>query len=330
MRSIRCIQLPIATSSKFNLRWEHSSSLFHRRPLIPYSCGDGNWRAWADLVGNWLREGNLGEQTGFVSGNKGVAVGVDKKLGQHWAFGGGFIWNLTDMMMHLSRGTGTVNRFLAALNADFNSECFYCGFSLYGGLDANNAIRHIVYPSTDLSAKGEFSSIHIGGQFDAAYIFGFPYCLLYPYAELDYFYFRGKGFTETGADGLNLSIKPHSSQTLRSSAGIGVFTVDCNLSETICVVPTIAFGWTMECPIHRPSYTAHFSGETLSFAAEGWNHTWQAFSSGLWISRSISMILSSLENTFLSPLPPPWLIIGPSDAVPLFNTPGNTSGNTPW
>ena len=250
-------------------------SLFHRRPIIQYACGEGKWRAFADPIGNWLREGNLGEQTGFVSGTKGIAVGFDRSIGEHWSTGGGIVYNHTDMTMHLGRGTGMVNRYLAVFNTDFNMDCFYCGISLYGGLDENSIQRHIHFTSTDLWARSHFSSIDMGGQFDTAYIFRLPCFLIYPYGNFDYFHFKANSFSESGADGLDLNVGENSSQTIRSSAGIGFQLLDANIAETICVVPSISFGWAMECPIDRPAYTAYFDGEPLSFEAKGWDHTYQ-------------------------------------------------------
>lgn len=252
-------------------------SLYHRWPTLSCGCGS-DWRLWAEPMGNWLTVGNIGEQTGFEAITKGIALGFDKMLGTHWSVGAGFIWNRTDLTYQQNRGKGTVNRFLGAAYADYSMDCFTCGLSFYSGVDFNDIHRHIGFPMVDMTAVGQFNSLDLAGQFSAAYLFGFPYIFLYPYANFDTFYFHEDSFSESGADGLDLSVGSHGSVTIRTEAGIGLKLQDANFNETICVAPTIALGWAMECPVLRPAYNANFVSESVSFEATGWNHTWQLLS----------------------------------------------------
>ena len=169
-------------------------SLFHRRPYI--SCGfKDQIRYWAVPIGNWLREGNLGEQTAYVSITHGVATGCDAPLGENWIFGGGFVWNESILDWQKNRGTGTVNRYLGALYTDYMIDCFYCGLSVYAGINQNNITRQIQFSTNYFLANGQFNSLDVAGQFSTAYLFGSPNFLLYPYANFDFFYFRGQKFT---------------------------------------------------------------------------------------------------------------------------------------
>jgi hypothetical protein len=257
-------------------------SLFHRRPYLPCGCCPQDVRIWATPMGNWLREGNLGEQTAYVAQTRGVAAGFDGVLGENWSLGIGGAWNEASLLWQKNRGTGTVHKYLAALYTDFFMEClymqaFYCGFSAYGGLDHNKIARHIDFSTNNLHARGHFNSLDFGGQVSAAYLFGSPYCFLYPYANGDFFYFRGKKIAEKGADGLNLKINTHRSSTVRCEAGLGLQVQDANWAETICVSPMFELGWAIELPINRPAYHSRFDGMPFGFEAKGWDHTFQMF-----------------------------------------------------
>ena len=257
-------------------------SLFHRRPYLPCGCCPQTVRLWATPMGNWLREGNLGEQTAYVAQTRGVCLGFDGAIGENWSLGIGAAWNEASLLWQRNRGTGTVHKYLAALYSDFFMEClymqaFYCGFSAYGGVDRNRIARHIEFSTNNLHAKGHFSSLDFGGQVSTAYLFGSPYCFLYPYANGDFFFFRGGGISETGADALNLNINSHVSSTVRCEAGLGLQVQDANWAETVCVSPMFELGWAIELPINRPAYHSRFAGEPFGFEAKGWDHTFQMF-----------------------------------------------------
>jgi hypothetical protein len=256
-------------------------SLFHRRPYLTCGCREDR-RIWVVPMGNWLKEGNLGEQTAYQAQTRGLVAGYDKALGENWVLGGGAAWNEASLLWQRNRGTGTVHKYLGAIYSDFFMECysnqsFYCGFSFYGGLDDNNIERHIEISTYNLHASGHFYSLDLGGQFSTAYLFGTPNCLLYPYANGDFFYFRGRKISEKGASALDLDINPYITTTVRCESGLGLQVQDTNWDETICVAPMFELGWAMELPIDRPAFHCRFAGMPFGFEAKGWDHTFQMF-----------------------------------------------------
>lgn len=251
-------------------------SLFHRYPTLSCGCNEDS-RFWAVPMGNWLREGNLGEQTAYEAQTRGVVAGYDRAFGENWIFGVGAAWNECSLVWERNHGMGHVHKYLGALYTDYMIDCFYWGFSAYAGFDDNNITRYIQFSTNDLSANGQFNSFDFGSQFASAYLFRAPYFLLYPYANFDFFYFQAPEFLERGADALNLNIQSHTSSTARGEAGIGIQVQDANWEETICIEPSFTLGWAMECPLSRPAYHARFEGEPFGFEAKGWDHTFQLF-----------------------------------------------------
>lgn len=252
-------------------------SIFHRKPYLTCHCKRED-RIWTNPFGNWLKEGNIGEQTGFEAITYGVSLGYDREIGNFWVVGIGALWSQTELTLHEGKGSGRKEQYLLGPYADFMMDSFYVGVSSYAAFDQEHMTRYIEFPSSTLIARGKPKSIEAAGQVTTAYFFGIPACLFYPYASCDLFYNNTSSFTESGGDdAVNLSIASRSILSLRSEAGIALNIQDANFLETVCISPTFALGWAMECPLYRPSYESTFYNEPISFETNGWNQTWQLF-----------------------------------------------------
>lgn len=252
-------------------------SLFHKKPYLQCGCMRSQ-RLWAEPFGNWLRQGNLGEQLGFEAITRGVAGGFDREIGSHWVLGIGGSYEETDLTLLLGRGSGSSHGYYGAVYSDFGADNFYLGLSFLAGKNQYHLSRHIQFPSTAFEATGRYHSFDMIGQLAMAYLLGSSSGFFYPYVNFDFLYMKSDAFHEEGTSPLNLDVRSHSSSTLRSEAGLALQVQDANYCETICISPLIALGWVMECPLRRPYYQANFAGEPISFKARGWNHTWQLFS----------------------------------------------------
>lgn len=251
-------------------------SLFHRRPTIPCNC-EKDWRMWTVPMGNWLREGEVSEQVPYEAQTRGIAVGLDAEIRGNWIIGCAGTWLESELVWQKDRGKGKVNRYLGSFYTDFTVDDFFLGLSFYGGIDENNITRSIQYSTILAAPNGRFNSLDLGAQLASAYYIGSPYYFLYPYANVDLFYFRNDPFQESGGGGLDLNIWAQTSTTLRMEAGIGLQVQDANHDETICIAPTFEIGWAMERPIHHSPYHGTFIAAPFGFDAFGWNHTFQLF-----------------------------------------------------
>jgi autotransporter-associated beta strand protein len=276
-------------------------SLFHRTPSL-FCCSSHKTRLWAEPMGNWLKQGNLGEQVGFYAYTKGIAFGLDFELGDSVVFGIGGAFNETDIQWRRSIGTGMRQQSLGGMYLDWNYSDFYFGWNVLAGIDDHEIRRHIAFPTLDARAHGDFSSLDLMSQFSFAYFFGTPVCLLYPYANFDVFYLQSSEIHETNADALDLNVAFHRAATVRGEAGMKLQIKDSNYNETICFSPSFGIGWAMECPIYRPVYTAKFAGEPISFEAHGWNQTWQLFSLSFGLKVTVKSV--TLSGEYISEITP--------------------------
>ena len=182
---------------------------------------------------------------------------------------------MSDVKWSLERGHSYITSGFGSLYTDFVWDAFYVGASMYLGKDWYETSRHIHYSTIDRHASSHSHGLDLGGQLTAAYFFGKPSCLLYPYATVDYLYLNNSSFSESGADSLDLQVNSYTSSTLRAEAGGAWSFIDRNRDQTICVSPLFAIGYVLELPLARDLFRATFSGEEVSFTTQGWDMGWQ-------------------------------------------------------
>lgn len=249
-------------------------SLFHRLSYL--SCCKCPNRFWVEPFGNTLTMKSKGIELGFEGNTGGVAFGYDHAI-DNFVLGIGGAWNYSELDWHHHRGHGDLNGFYGGLYADYQYESFYLGASVLAGVDFYNTSRHIDFVTTNRHAKADYQALDIMAQLSTAYFFGSPQAFFYPYANFDYLYLHTHKFSESGADGLNLTVQAHSDGTLRTEMGLGLQVQDRNLAETICISPLVSLGWVNLCPLQRPLITSTFEGATIPFSVKGWDETWNLF-----------------------------------------------------
>ncbi|HSX10717.1 MAG TPA: autotransporter outer membrane beta-barrel domain-containing protein, partial [Chlamydiales bacterium] len=252
-------------------------SLFHRKPYLPYVYLDST-RVWVTPFGDSLTEKHHGEEFGFTANSGGVAFGVDGDLTPYWDLGFGGAWNYGQLEWHARHGHGEVNGFYGSVYTDYLVSNFYIGAAVYGGIDFYDTERHIRIVTIDDKAKANFRGYDIVAQLATAYYFGAPTAYFYPYANFDYLYCHTPGFTEHGADSLDLDVGSNHASTFRTEMGLALQLIDLNYDETMGITPLFSIGWVNMCPIERQNYHSFFVGAPIPFTTFGWDETWNLFS----------------------------------------------------
>lgn len=268
-------------------------SFFHRKATVSVNQKEKQ-SAWVAFVGDWLREGNIGHQIGFVSLTKGIMGGYDYRLGSYWNVGTGFSWTDSQVTLHLGKGSGHQERYAAVFYSDFRTKKGYLGCSFYGAGTQNHLKLynqftrnyHLLprkrFPTAEFTSHASFDGKELGAQFQGAYFFGVPACLFYPYGTVDLFGAQNNSFSSLGSfrkslGTIQIQVDSHTTAALRAEAGIGLKIEDLNFYETASISPTFALGWAMECPLYRPSYNWTIEDVDQQFSSQGWNQTWQLF-----------------------------------------------------
>ena len=288
-------------------------SLFHRTPMLSCSCREAN-RFWVEPFGNWLKEKKQGMEIGFNGTTRGVAFGYDHQFFNCWTLGIGGAWNATDLKWEQDRGAAYIDGLYGSLYTDVVLDHFYLGASCYAGKDWYDTMRHIQFTTIDRQAKSHSHSLDLAGQLTAAYFFGMPSCLLYPYATVDYLYLKNSSFAESGAISLDLTVDEYTSSTLRAEAGGAWRFSDRNRDSTICISPIISMGYVLEFPLQRSHYNSTFAGQSIPFRTKGWDMAWQLLN--LRFGLAITYRCLTLDSQYSAD-------ISPEGDTPFFNQRAN-------
>ncbi len=258
-------------------------SLFHRLPYLPCCCNNPN-RFWIEPFGNTLTMKSKGIELGFEANSGGVAVGYDRQIGENFVVGCGGAWNYSQLDWHHHRGHGEVNGVYGGVYGDYQFESFYLGAAFLAGANFYDTSRHIEFVSINRHATANYQALDILAQISTAYLFGSPQAFFYPYANVDYLYLQTEGFTENGAQGLNLTVQERSDGTLRTEMGLGFQVQDRNGAETMCISPQVSLGWVNLWPVQRSLYTATFQDASIPFSVRGWDETWNLLNANFGLS----------------------------------------------
>jgi hypothetical protein len=166
----------------------------------------------------------------------------------------------------------------------------------------------------DREATSHSHSLDAGGQLTAAYFFGMPSCLLYPYATVDYLYLKNSSFSESGAISFDLNVDEYISSTLRAEAGGAWEFTDRNQDGTMCISPIIAMGYVLELPLRRSPYHSTFAGQSIPFTTWGWDMAWQLLN--LRFGIKITYRCLTVDAQYIAD-------ISPEGDTPLFNQRAN-------
>lgn len=295
-------------------------TMFHRRP-VPYCVCSGETRFWVQPYGNWLKEKNVGYELGFNANLKGAAVGFDTEITEGWTVGIGFTWNKTHLQWRKGRGNASIQGYYGAAYTDYSTDNFYIGLSCLQGFDNCKSSRHINFSTVHEEAHATRSNRETIGQLALAAFFGPGACFAFPYLNVDYFYLKEHAVHESGAPGLNLSVREHSQSTLRTEAGFAVQVQDTNKNNTMCVAPLFGLGWAMELPLRRPPYKSNFEGQTIPFDIQGWDYTWQLFT--LRFGFTITYKCVSIYGGYLAEM-------SPLETTPFFDQRGDIRLEISW
>ncbi len=284
-------------------------SLFHRTPSVLCSCSQPS-RIWMEPFGSWRKEKSVGMQKGFHARTRGVAFGLDRQFFEKWTLGVGGTCSQTDLTWNDQGGYAYVKRWFGAFYSDLVVGPFYLGLSACAGENRQHSIRQIHFTTVDREAISHRRALDLEGQFTAAYFFGKPTCLLYPYATVDYFCLKNRPVSESGASSLNLRIEEQDNQTMRVEAGGALRFIDRNRDNTVCISPFLGFGYVLELPLIRNPYQAHFSSQPVSFATKGWDMAWQLLN--LRFALGLTYYGLTLDSTYR-------IEVSPEGGTPLVN-----------
>jgi autotransporter-associated beta strand protein len=221
------------------------------------------WGAWGGAVGG----------TGTIAGNDnagtftysvgGFAGGLDRRITDNFLAGVTVGYQTGGQWTGGFSGRSVTDTFQAGLYASFLQGPLYVDALAGYAYNANQMWRNITIPGLQpRTAYGQTAANQFLGQIEAGYrvdLGGAPGYFVTPFALLQGSTANQNGFTETGAQSLNLNITQQTSGSLRSIIGAQLWALmDVGLRDRIAA--QLRFGWSHEYADTARPVTATFAG----------------------------------------------------------------------
>jgi autotransporter-associated beta strand protein/T5SS/PEP-CTERM-associated repeat protein len=203
-----------------------------------------NWNAWALGTGMFSRSTNLGSLQNYNNDAGGFLVGADYRWSDNFVTGlyGGYDYSYAE---YNGGGSTKGNSFSFGTYASYAKDGYYADAVIGGGYTGFQTKRSIAFSTIDRTASADPNS----GQFTAGLNLGKDFEVgkftLGPIVGAQYTYAGIGGFTESGADSLDLSLGQQNANSLRSTLG-GRIAYTWNLNQKIALIPEVRMFWQHE------------------------------------------------------------------------------------
>jgi len=239
---------------------DHMTEMFD-----PCECGVSGW---GDVIGQWTHQDGAQQQVGYNDTTLGATLGVDWNVGAG-LLGAAFSYTHDDLRWRQGTGHGQMNSYYGGVYGSLNCENCYFDFSLLGGSNRFDGVRHIDFATIDRTATHHQN----GFEWLAGIGASMELCTcdfnMTPYIDLDYVYTHQNGYAETGAGSLDLDVKHNNSQFFQGEVGI-TFYQSCSVYNGY-FTPELTLAYRNQTQLSGKTYHAQFVDSACTFDVAGWD-----------------------------------------------------------
>jgi outer membrane autotransporter protein len=231
------------------------------------------WGVWGGGMGAFGTVAGNANAAGLTYSLGGFLAGIDRRFAPGLRLGVTTGFNAASLYSNGVPGYGTSNTLQFALYGEYAPGAFYLDALAGYGHSDNRMNRPIVIPGLPFrTAHGYTTANTFFGQLEAGYkltvvpSFG---GFVTPFARLQASTSTQNGFTESGANSLNLTVAAQTTQSLRTVLGTQLgAAIDAPWREKLDV--TLRFGWSHEfADTTRPVSAAFIGAPALGFTTFG-------------------------------------------------------------
>lgn len=220
---------------------------------------------WIKPFGSWANQGDQEGVSGYRSDTYGFVLGADKEVTRDTRLGAAFSYSNTRVKSNAD-ASAKVDTYQAIVYGSHSlDERTEVNFQADMGMNSNDTSRRISFADLNRSANANYNSwnTHLGVGVGRLYDIGAK-ATFTPSLRADYLYIRDKGYTESGADALDLEVNGKSTDELVLGVD-GKFNYA--LTDVIDVTANLGVGY--DALSGRSSITTAFVGGGAAFITEG-------------------------------------------------------------
>jgi fibronectin-binding autotransporter adhesin len=201
------------------------------------------WSSFVDGNGVFANASSTGSVQNYRSQSGGVSTGA----AYSWtdAFATGVYVGYQGLQAEYNNGRTIDNAVRFGVFGTYDVEDFYFNALVGGAYHGYTVNRYINFGGLNRTATGRPGA----GEFDLALGTGYDFDIgnfsWGPFTTLQYTYLAMQGFTETGADSLNLDVDPYNSSSLLYTLGAQA-AYNWKVSDKVVITPTAFAGWQHE------------------------------------------------------------------------------------
>ncbi|MCP5504377.1 MAG: autotransporter domain-containing protein [Chlamydiales bacterium] len=278
--------------------------------------GKRNTSVWITPVGHYYNQEGIQNQVGFDAYAVGAGIGVNHFFSNCVLFGGGAGYTYSKIDWDKNRGDGHIHSVYVGPSLGLVFEKLYFNFLAMGSYNSYDINRKIQFPGINRTASNTHHSYDVLGRIDGGYKFradtggsqNNPYFII-PEVSVSYLNVFEEGYTESGADSINLSVNRKYSAFLQPNLLIKVVREVCTSSW--CITPSFHAGWISNIPLTSGNYKASLYKQNLchpDFVVKSFHRTMNQLSVGVglylrsisdWIM-DINFKTDCLDNSFVT------------------------------
>jgi outer membrane autotransporter protein len=253
------------------------------------SSGDDfvdNRNVWIKPLGSWADQENRNGAFGYDAQTYGVVLGADGELSQISQIGAAFAYTQSTVDSNSDAQTADVNSYLAVLygsrSLDEHTELNWLADY---GYNQNKGDRHIAFVNRTARSSYTSDSYHLGAGIGRTIPMSEKTSFI-PSFRADYTVLKENGYTETGADALNLAVDGKSTDELILAVD---GKVEHMVSDTSTLTANLGVGYDTQAK--QSSITSSFVGGGAAFTTDGINPSSTLVRGGL------RMVINSSDAT---------------------------------
>ncbi|MFZ5802455.1 MAG: autotransporter outer membrane beta-barrel domain-containing protein [Candidatus Omnitrophota bacterium] len=246
---------------------------------------------WMQGMGNHAKQDTRKGVPGYQANTFGTAAGIDKQLSDHFRGGAAFGYSYANVN---SKDTGRprtgINSFQGTLYGSYDPReqkapeegtqataketdrnYYYVDGILAFAHNEYESVRDIDFSNVLRHAYADYSGQQYAGKLESGYTFIFERTQaleVTPIASLEYSYLYTHGYTETGADSLNLKVEGEGYHALEQGLGMK-FAYPFRSKKIGTLIPAVKGMWLYDYIGEKPESTSSFAGGGPSFKTSG-------------------------------------------------------------
>lgn len=223
-----------------------SQELLQKQKAHPYgktqtiAKEESYYAVWAEGLGFFAGQNAINENPVYNSSTGCGLIGADFYNFTHGQMGAA-IGYAQSSIQESDTGKGSIQFYLAGLYGTAYIDDGYVELGLWSSFDQFFNTRDVIYPGFSKAAHSNHNGWqlvpHIGGGYD----FNFDWGAIEPFATFDAAALFQQGYSEHGADVLNMRIKSSTSWLLRGEVGLNAYQVVHMASSHLIFRETLSY-----------------------------------------------------------------------------------------